>query len=142
MHHKVFLRHTRSRGHMLGHCTSIKRRNSKLSIDLLMQARRPHTAARADSTAAEIRLFSAKRYEVPRFEAANEQEGRQFKISPVDVPLSMDTVGLAANADVVCVFVNDTVDREVLQVRLQSAQPCVHCGCNNRNNSQWRVATT
>jgi D-lactate dehydrogenase len=68
-------------------------------------------------------LFSAKRYETPRFEEANDKAGGRFLISPLAAPLNLDTVEIAGNADVVCVFVNDVVDRPVLEVRKTASDP-------------------
>ena len=88
----------------------------------------------------EVRMFSAKQYEITRFEAANGAAGHDFKLSPVDVQLTTDTVDLARNADVVCIFVNDTADREVLQQLADSGTKCLAVRAAGFNNIDLAAA--
>ena len=58
-------------------------------------------------------FFSSKNYDQQFFSQANTHYN--FNLSYLEVPLNKDTAVLASSFDVVCVFVNDIVDQEVLQ---------------------------
>ncbi len=64
-----------------------------------------------------IAFFDAKPYDRPSFEKYGNEYGVKFKF--FETKLSADTVDLAHGYDGVCVFVNDTVDAEVID-RLHS----------------------
>ncbi len=59
-----------------------------------------------------IAFFDAKDYDIASFENAN-KDGK-FEIKFYETKLSVDTANLANGYDVVCVFVNDNVDKEVI----------------------------
>ena len=58
-------------------------------------------------------MFSAKAYEQETFSDANLRRGHV--IDSFENSLTARTAPLAAGADAVCIFVNDTADREVLE---------------------------
>lgn len=60
-----------------------------------------------------IAVFSSKPYDIEYFRAANERYG--FEISFLEPRLTRDTVALAEGFPVVCPFVNDQLDAEVLK---------------------------
>lgn len=59
-----------------------------------------------------ITVFSSHKFEVAALENAAAEYG--LSLNHLPVLLSMDTVALAKDAEVICVFVNDTVSDEVL----------------------------
>ena len=59
-----------------------------------------------------IAFFDAKDYDKNSFIRAN--EGGRFDISFYETRLTKDTCRLAEGCDAVCVFVNDDVNREVI----------------------------
>jgi D-lactate dehydrogenase len=60
-----------------------------------------------------VTVFSAKGYDRATLTAANERHGHALEF--LDVRLDTRTAALAAGADAVCVFVNDTVDAATLE---------------------------
>jgi D-lactate dehydrogenase len=60
-----------------------------------------------------VAMFSAKAYEQETFADANVQHGHE--IDSFENSLTARTAPLAAGVDAVCIFVNDTADREVLE---------------------------
>ena len=59
-----------------------------------------------------IAFFDAKDYDIASFKNANKDE--RFEIKFYETKLSIDTVNLANGYDCVCIFVNDNVDKEVI----------------------------
>ena len=59
-----------------------------------------------------IAFFDAKPYDKPHFDRVGAERGVDFKY--FETKLTRDTVSLARGYDGVCVFVNDTVDAEVI----------------------------
>jgi len=59
-----------------------------------------------------VAFFDAKPYDIPGFEKSIENKGITIKY--YEAKLCQDTVQLAEGYDVVCVFVNDTVNKEVI----------------------------
>lgn len=87
---------------------------------------------------ADVRLFSAKAYDRPGFDAANGEHGDQ--VVYLDTRLGPDTVDLAAGADAVCVFVNDDVSDEVLARLAELGVGCVALRCAGFNNVDLTAA--
>lgn len=81
---------------------------------------------------AEIRFFSAKRYDRDGFERANEQHGHTLTF--LEPRLAPDTVQLAAGAPVVCVFVNDDVSAPVIKALAEGGTTCIALRCAGFNN--------
>ncbi len=83
-----------------------------------------------------IAFFDAKEYDRDSFVAANAKmaEADRHDIRFFETRLTMDTVRLAEGCDVVCVFVNDEITREVIDelVRLNVRLIALRCaGYNN-----------
>ena len=59
-----------------------------------------------------VAFFDARSYDKPSFERYGKENGIEFSF--FEVKLDKSTVSLAQNCDAVCVFVNDTVNAEVI----------------------------
>ncbi len=79
-----------------------------------------------------IALFDAKPYDKPGFEKYGEENGIKFKF--FETKLSEDTVNLAQGYDGVCVFVNDTVNRAVIDKLYEYGIKVVALRCAGYNN--------
>jgi D-lactate dehydrogenase len=84
------------------------------------------------SPSAEIRLFSAKRYDRVGFERANAAHGHTLTF--LEPRLDVDTARLAAGAPAVCVFVNDDVSAPVVEMLAAGGTRCVALRCAGFNN--------
>lgn len=85
-----------------------------------------------------IAVFSAKPYDREFLDAANMTEGHHLKY--FDDPLDLETVGLAAGHDAVCIFVNDTADAEVLDALKRGGTSLVALRCTGFNNVDLKAA--
>ena len=79
-----------------------------------------------------IAFFDAKDYDIASFDAANANE--EFDIKFYETKLSKDTVNLASGYDAVCVFVNDAVDRDVIDALADSGVKLIALRCAGYNN--------
>lgn len=84
-----------------------------------------------------IAFFSAKSYEVDFFNRFNIQ---QHSIKFIEAPLQVETAPLVAGCDAVCVFVNDTVSSEVLQILYQNQIKLIALRCAGYNNVNLQEA--
>ena len=77
-----------------------------------------------------IGFFSTKPYDRTYFDAANREAGHE--LSYFEAPLRAETAVLAGDAQAVCAFVNDTLDRAVLEknslIRGSGSSPCARPG--------------
>jgi D-lactate dehydrogenase len=80
----------------------------------------------------QVTFFSTRPYDKQYFSAANTGGRHAFRY--LDARLALDTAPLAANADAVCVFVNDTLDRQVLDVLHRVGVRLVALRCAGYNN--------
>jgi len=87
---------------------------------------------------AEIRIFSAKRYDHEGFERANASHGHTLTF--LEPRLELDTVGLAAGAPVVCVFVNDDLSAPVIEALAAAGTTCIALRCAGFNNVDLAAA--
>lgn len=62
-------------------------------------------------------IFSARPYDKSMLSDANREAGHDLRF--LEDRLTLQTVALATGCDAVCVFVNDTVDAEVLALLAQ-----------------------
>lgn len=85
-----------------------------------------------------IAVFSAKGYDRDSLDAANAAEGHQLTYH--DAPLEIDTVGLAAGYDAVCIFVNDKADAAVLEKLKEGGTKLVALRCTGFNNVDLQAA--
>jgi D-lactate dehydrogenase len=85
-----------------------------------------------------IAFFDAKPYDRNAFDEANSQYG--YTIKYYDSHLSGDTVSLAKGSDVVCAFVNDTIDREVIDSLVTYNISLIAMRCAGYNNVDLHAA--
>lgn len=87
-----------------------------------------------------IVFFDAKEYDVQSFENALPEYRKMHPDLPectmkfFDTRLTMDTVNLAKGAEVVCIFVNDLVDREVAETLAEMGVKLIALRCAGYNN--------
>ncbi|MBQ7400175.1 MAG: 2-hydroxyacid dehydrogenase [Clostridia bacterium] len=79
-----------------------------------------------------IALFDAKPYDKPGFEKFGEENGIKFKY--FETKLTEDTVNLAGGFDGVCVFVNDTVNKAVIDKLCEYGVKIIALRCAGYNN--------
>jgi D-lactate dehydrogenase len=97
------------------------------------------TASPRESLAvAHIKMFSARPYDKAGFDAR--LGGRELTIEYLDTRLDAQTASLGAGAGAVCVFVNDSVDRAVLEILADVGVRCVALRCAGFNNVDLEAA--
>ena len=79
-----------------------------------------------------IAFFDAKDYDMASFKNANKDE--RFEIKFYETKLSIDTVNLANGYDCVCIFVNDNVDKEVIDALSAAGVKLIALRCAGYNN--------
>ena len=92
----------------------------------------------ADNTKLKIAFFDAKDYDISSFDAAN--EAGDVKIKYFETKLDEDTVKLAKGYDVVCVFVNDTVNEKVINALVKKGVKLIALRCAGFNNVDIKAA--
>ncbi len=85
-----------------------------------------------------IAFFDTKPYDKPSFEKYGKQQGIKFKF--FETKLNEDTVDLANGFDGVCVFVNDTVNAEVIDRLCEMGVNIVALRCAGFNNVDMKYA--
>ncbi len=85
-----------------------------------------------------IAFFDTKQYDIEPFRACGEKSGVEYKF--FEPKLTADTAGLAAGYDGVCVFVNDTVDAEVVDRLYGEGVRLVALRCAGYNNVDVKYA--
>lgn len=85
-----------------------------------------------------IAFFDAKPYDKPSFDLYGNQNGITFKY--YETKLTEDTVNLAKGCDGVCVFVNDTINKEVIDGLLAIGVKTVALRCAGFNNVDVKYA--
>lgn len=79
-----------------------------------------------------VLFFSSKAYDQRFFSSANQEF--DFDLKFMEVPLNKSTAVLAKGFQVVCVFVNDMVNAEVLQVLAEQGVQLIALRCAGYNN--------
>lgn len=79
-----------------------------------------------------IAFFDAKDYDRNSFIKSNEDE--EFEINYFETRLTKDTCKLAQGCDVVCVFVNDDIDRTVIDALVEMNVKLIALRCAGYNN--------
>ena len=79
-----------------------------------------------------IAFFDAKEYDKTSFDLANAKG--EFEVTYYETKLTEDTVNLADGYDVVCVFVNDTVNSKVIDGLVNAGVKLVALRCAGYNN--------
>lgn len=77
-------------------------------------------------------FFDTKSYDIPSFEKYGKENNIEFKF--FETKLNADTASLAEGCDGVCVFVNDTVDAEVIDRLYSVGVRAVALRCAGYNN--------
>ncbi len=85
-----------------------------------------------------IAFFDTKQYDIEPFRVCGEASGVEFKF--FEPKLTADTAGLAAGYDGVCVFVNDTVDAEVIDILYNEGVRLIALRCAGYNNVDVKYA--
>ena len=78
-----------------------------------------------------IAFFDAKDYDINSF---NNNITDEFEIKYYETHLTVDTASLAAGYDVVCVFVNDMIDKAVIDALVESNIKLIALRCAGYNN--------
>ncbi|MBR5766434.1 MAG: 2-hydroxyacid dehydrogenase, partial [Lachnospiraceae bacterium] len=86
-----------------------------------------------------VAFFDSKDYDIESFEEA--EQAKKFKIKYFDTKLTEDTAKLAKGYDVVCVFVNDTVDEKVINSLAKKGVKLVALRCAGFNNVDVKAAS-
>ena len=79
-----------------------------------------------------VAFYDAKPYDQPSFIAQGEKTGVEFKF--YETKLNADTADLAKGCDAVCVFVNDTVDKAVIDKLYSLGIKLILLRCAGYNN--------
>ncbi|MBE6789092.1 MAG: 2-hydroxyacid dehydrogenase [Ruminococcaceae bacterium] len=79
-----------------------------------------------------VAFFDTKPYDKPSFEEFGEKQGIKYKF--FETKLNIDTADLAKGYDGVCVFVNDTVNKEVIDKLCQNNIKFIALRCAGFNN--------
>ena len=79
-----------------------------------------------------IAFFSTKDYDKERFNRYNKDFN--YDIHYFNVPLNSETAPLAKGFDAVCVFVNDTVDKETIEILKDGGIKLIALRCAGFNN--------
>jgi len=85
-----------------------------------------------------IAFFDAKAYDKPSFDKFGKENGIEFKY--FETKLNEDTVELAHGFDGVCVFVNDTVNADVIDALLNLGIKVIALRCAGFNNVDMKHA--
>lgn len=85
-----------------------------------------------------IAFFDTKPYDKPAFEMLGQEKDITFHF--FETRLTIDTVELAHGYDGVCVFVNDTVDRDVIDALVRMDVRIVALRCAGFNNVDLKYA--
>ncbi|HAR63514.1 MAG: 2-hydroxyacid dehydrogenase [Candidatus Margulisiibacteriota bacterium] len=85
-----------------------------------------------------IALFDAKAYDIESFNSTNREFG--FDIKYFENRLSDDTVSLAKGFNVVCAFVNDTMDAKVIDVLKESGIDLIALRSAGYNNVDLKAS--
>ncbi|MGN7784500.1 2-hydroxyacid dehydrogenase [Niabella sp. 22666] len=85
-----------------------------------------------------ITFFSAKPYDTESFQHANEAYG--FELEFFDTELSVSTVEMVQNSAVICAFVNDKLNRQVLEALAAKGVKIIALRCAGFNNLDIEAA--
>lgn len=85
-----------------------------------------------------IAVFSAKRYDREFLNVANASAGHQLRY--FDTPLDVESAALATGYEVVCIFVNDAANAEVLKVLAAGGTRLIALRCTGFNNVDLKTA--
>lgn len=84
-----------------------------------------------------IAFFDAKPYDIESFSEINNSFG--FKIKYFETKLNLDSAPLTAGFDAVCVFVNDFVNEEVINILVNNGVKLISLRCAGFNNVNFEA---
>lgn len=87
-----------------------------------------------------VALFGTQEYDEDSFNEMNENFG--FEIRYYKGHLNKNNVALTKGVDVVCIFVNDTADAEVIEMMSQNGVKLIALRCAGFNNVDLKAAET
>lgn len=87
-----------------------------------------------------VAVFSSKAYDQQFLTAANQAAGNSHELMFLDARLGPETAQLGQNWDAVCVFVNDVLDRSVLEMLSAGGTRLVALRCAGFNNVDMAAA--
>ncbi|KAH6577205.1 hypothetical protein BASA50_006563 [Batrachochytrium salamandrivorans] len=95
-----------------------------------------------DEASITMSVFDFKQHEAASFECAIEQfrQSRTINVKYLSVKLTDETVSLAAGSQIVCVFVNDIVNADILTRLAAFGIKCIALRCAGFNNVDLKVA--
>ena len=85
-----------------------------------------------------VAFFDAKGYDIPSFQLYGARADMEFKF--LETKLTMDTAELARDCDIVCVFVNDTVNAAVIEKLYGYGIKMIALRCAGYNNVDLKAA--
>ena len=85
-----------------------------------------------------VAVFSAKRYDREFLNVANASAGHQLRY--FDTPLDVESAALATGYEVVCIFVNDAANADVLKVLAAGGTRLIALRCTGFNNVDLKTA--
>jgi len=91
-----------------------------------------------ESISMKIAFYDTKPYDKIWFKPLSEEYG--YKIKFYEHKLNADTAVLATNYDAVCAFVNDTIDKEVIDILYRNGIRLLALRCAGYNNVDFKSA--
>ena len=85
-----------------------------------------------------VAFYDAKPYDIKFFDKEN--NSFNYYIKYFDYKLSVDTAALSKGFDVVCVFVNDNISNEVIDILYQNGVKLIALRCAGYNNVDFKAA--
>ncbi len=85
-----------------------------------------------------IAFYDTKSYDIPAFEKYGKERGIEFKF--FESHLNSDTAHLSKGYDGVCAFVNDTIDKEVIDILYSYNIKLIALRCAGFNNIDTKAA--
>ncbi len=80
-----------------------------------------------------VAMFDTKNYDIESFNKELEEEDK-LSFSYFETKLTKDTASLTSGFDVVCVFVNDTIDKDVINILIKNNVKLIALRCAGFNN--------
>lgn len=85
-----------------------------------------------------IAFFDTKKYDINSFEKMNEKYGYEMKY--FESKLTIDNVLLTKDCDVVCIFVNDIITKEIINELVKNGVKMIALRCAGYNNVDFKAA--
>lgn len=87
-----------------------------------------------------IAFFDAKSYDIKSFNEANAARGGRYNLKFYESKLGPDTAGLAAGCEVVCAFVNDLINAQVVETLVRLGVRVLAMRCAGYSNVDFKAA--